>query len=205
MLLELAVGDAYGSGFEYRDAAAVAAHNTLERYVRRPNQRIAPGCYTDDTQMSIAIAEAISSGEAWTRDLVARAFVRAFKRDPREGYAAGFYQFLHHVQDASQLLEEIDPRSDKSGAAMRAGPIGVFASIATVKKYATLQARVTHDTTDGINAAVAAALMTHYFLYQLGPKEYLWGPKSTWAPFLNRTYPGSGLFPGSARWARKGG
>jgi ADP-ribosylglycohydrolase len=37
----------------------------------------------------------------------------------------------------------------------------------------TLQARITHDTPDGIRAAVAASLMSHYFLYRLGPKAEL--------------------------------
>ncbi len=61
MLLELAVGDAYGAGFEYADADTVAAKNDLSHYVRHPRHRISPGRYTDDTQMSLAIAEAILS------------------------------------------------------------------------------------------------------------------------------------------------
>ena len=34
-----------------------------------------------------------------------------------------------------------------------------------------MQAAVTHDTPDSINAAVAAALLSHYCLYGLGPKH----------------------------------
>jgi ADP-ribosylglycohydrolase len=37
----------------------------------------------------------------------------------------------------------------------------------------TIQAALTHKTPRGIHAAVAAALMTHYFLYHLGPKKEL--------------------------------
>ena len=53
------MGDAYGAGFEYADREVVVRDNDLSRYVNRPRHRLAPGRYTDDTQMSIAIAEAI--------------------------------------------------------------------------------------------------------------------------------------------------
>lgn len=173
MLAELAIGDAYGAGFEYADRDFVDRFNDLSRYVKHPRHAIAPGRYTDDAQMSLAIAEAIVSGEEWTPQMLAEHFVQAFKRDPREGYASGFYQFLTSVRDGEQFLKEIKPDSDKSGAAMRAGPIGVYQNIPEVISRATLQARLTHDTADGVRAAVAAALMTHYFLYRLGPKDRL--------------------------------
>ncbi len=173
MLLELAIGDAYGAGFEYVDSNVIRQFNTLERYVKHPRHHIVPGHYTDDTQMSIAVAEAMLSGEAWTPRLLADRFVHAFKRDPREGYAQGFYQFLKQVKDGEQFLAQIRPDSEKSGAAMRSAPIGFFPTIEAVIEHATMQAKLTHDTPKGIGAAVAAALMSHYFLYQLGPKKDL--------------------------------
>jgi ADP-ribosyl-[dinitrogen reductase] hydrolase len=97
----------------------------------------------------------------------------AFQRDPREGYASGFYHFLQSVRDGEQFLREIEPTSEKSGAAMRAGPIGIYPTIAQVIERCTVQAALTHNTPNGINAAIAAALMTHYFLYHLGVKKDL--------------------------------
>ncbi|MDQ5850913.1 MAG: ADP-ribosylglycohydrolase family protein, partial [Chloroflexota bacterium] len=107
MLLELAVGDAYGAGFEYA-SEMVVRYNDLSRYVKHPRHNIQPGCYTDDTQVSIAIAEVIVSGEPWTRQVLADKFVEVFKRDPREGYAGRFYEFLQRVQDGKQFLAEIE-------------------------------------------------------------------------------------------------
>ena len=173
MLLELAVGDAYGAGFEYVERNLVRQFNTLERYVKHPRHNIRLGSYTDDTQMSIAIAEAMLSGVPWTPEVLAEAFVSAFKRDPHEGYAQGFYHFLKQVKDGEHFLAQIRPDSEKSGAAMRAAPIGFFPTVEEVIERATLQARLTHNTPRGIGAAVAAALMSHYFLYQRGPKKDL--------------------------------
>jgi ADP-ribosylglycohydrolase len=173
MLLELAIGDAYGAGFEYADSEMIRQQNNLSRYVKHPRHHIQPGCYTDDTQMSLAIAETIVSGEPWKPIVLADKFVEVFQRDPRKGYATSFYHFLEHVRDGEQFLRDIDPSSEKSGAAMRAAPIGIYPTIPLVIERCTIQATLTHNTPEGINAAVAAALMTHYFLYHLGPKSEL--------------------------------
>ncbi len=197
MLLELAVGDAYGAGFEYVDREQINAANDLSRYVKHPRHRIIPGHYTDDTQMSLAIAEAILSGEPWTPHMLAERFVSAFKRDPREGYAQGFSHFLQQIKDAEQFLAQIRPESDKSGAAMRAAPIGISPTIAQVIERTTVQAKITHNTPDGINAAVAAALMAHYFLYRLGPKAAL-------GTFIERHVPGDWATPWHGKVKSKG-
>jgi ADP-ribosylglycohydrolase len=173
MLLELAIGDAYGAGFEYANRQLIRQFNTLSQYVQHPRHGTHPGEYTDDTQMTLAIVEAMLSDEAWTPQHLARRFVEVFKRDPHEGYAGSFYAFLQQVQDGEQFLAQIIPTSDKSGAAMRAVPIGLYPTPEEVIQRTTAQAAVTHNTPDGIHAAVAAALMAHYCAYQIGPKNDL--------------------------------
>ena len=194
MLVELAIGDAYGAGFEYAAASFVHTHNTLTAYTRHPRHAIAPGAYTDDTQMTIAVVEAMLSPALWTPQLLAHHFVAAFKRDPREGYASNFYSFLQEINDGEEFLARIRPQSDKSGAAMRAGPLGLYPTITEVTERTLLQANITHDTTGGRDAALAAALMTHYFVYQLGPKAEL-------GAFLQSHLPG----PWAQAWQGKVG
>jgi ADP-ribosyl-[dinitrogen reductase] hydrolase len=170
MLVELAIGDAYGAGFEYADRLFVRQYNDLSGYVKHPRHALKPGCYTDDTQMSLAIAELIIYDLPWNPETIAEKFVEVFKRDPRQGYSNRFYMFLKKVRNGQAFLDDIDPTSDKSGAAMRAAPLGVFSSIAEVTEKCAIQAKLTHNTPDGIHAAVAAALLAHYFVYRLGPK-----------------------------------
>ncbi|MEE3716932.1 ADP-ribosylglycohydrolase family protein [Tumidithrix elongata RA019] len=172
MLLELAIGDAYGAGFEYADAP-ILKRNDLSGYIKHPKHDIRPGQYTDDTQMSLAIAEAIVSEVPWTPESLAKGFVEVFHRDPHEGYASRFYAFLQQTKTGQEFLANIRAESDKSGSAMRASPIGVFGDIAEVLEKASIQAKLTHDTPAGIAAAQASALMTHYFLYDLGSKSDL--------------------------------
>ena len=197
MLVELAIGDAYGAGFEYSPDRMIREQNDLSRYVQHPRHEIRPGCYTDDAQMSIAIAEAIVSGEPWTRQNLAHRFVTAFKRDEREGYARGFYAFLQEIKTGDEFLAKIRPNSDKSGAAMRAAPIGTFSNIDTVIERCKLQAALTHDTTDGINAAIAASLMSHYFIHKIGPKSEL-------PAFITEFVPGPWIVPWQGEVGGKG-
>ncbi|MDJ0555349.1 MAG: ADP-ribosylglycohydrolase family protein [Microcoleaceae cyanobacterium MO_207.B10] len=195
MLLELAIGDAYGAGFEYADIELIKQHNNLFTYVKLPRHKLIPGSYTDDTQMSIGIAEMIISPKPWTRQNLADKFVEAFKRDEREGYPRKFYEFLKRVETGQQFLAEIGGTSDKSGAAMRATPIGIFPTIKEVKKKATIQAAITHNSPDGIDAAIASALMSHYCIYNLGKKSEL-------GKFIETHVPGK---PWSEPWEQKVG
>jgi len=163
MLVELAVGDAYGAGFEFRNALYIRAFNNLKRHRRAALTIGKPGRYTDDTQMTIAVVEAMLTGEPFTPELLADHFVVAFKRDPRNGYAPRFARFLRSVDTGAEFLERIRPTSDRSGAAMRAGPIGLLDSVDVVLERAKIQAKVTHDTEAGVRSAQAAALMVHHF------------------------------------------
>lgn len=173
MLVELAIGDAYGADFEFASAEFVATHNTLSAYVQHPRHTLKPGSYTDDTQMSLAIAETLIANDPWTPEVLASRFVKTFKRDPRQGYASRFYEFLLSVNDGKEFLAKIHNTSDKSGSAMRVTPVGILPTVQQVIEAATIQAKLTHNSQNGINAAIAAALMSHYFLYRLGNKEGL--------------------------------
>lgn len=173
--------------FEYADENLPLF--SLEHYVQHPTHLLLkPGMYSDDTQMSVAIAEAMVEGLPWTKEALAQKFVDVFKRDQRDGYSRKFQKFLEAIQDGPEFLAKIDPTSDKSGGAMRAGPCGVFQNPETARQRAVFQASITHNTRDGMDAAGAVALMVNYFLYERGPREKL-------GEFVNRCSP-----PGRDDW-----
>lgn len=172
MIIEAAIGDAFGAGYEYAAFERIGRENT--RYIQHQKHTgIRPGMYTDDTQMSLAIAELLISGDDWTPHNIAKAFLEVFHRDQREGYAGGFYKFLMATTTAEEFIKNIKPFSDKSGAAMRAWPLGVLRDIDQVVSYCKTQAAVTHNTESGIESATASALMTHYFIRAIGSKSDL--------------------------------
>jgi ADP-ribosylglycohydrolase len=137
---------------------------------------VRPGAYTDDTQMAIAIAEAmLDDQEPWTKESLADRFVEVFQRDERRGYTPYFLNVLLNSPNGKVLMSKINGHSTKSGAAMRAGPLGLLPDFLEVVRRAKIQASVTHDSWLGKNSAVGAALMSHYFYYDLGPRENLSG------------------------------
>ncbi|MBB1364714.1 ADP-ribosylglycohydrolase family protein [Shewanella sp. SR44-4] len=56
MLKEIAIADAYGAGFEFSSAKKVKMYNDLSTYCTHDLYGFSAK-YTDDTQMTIAIAE----------------------------------------------------------------------------------------------------------------------------------------------------
>lgn len=146
MLVELAIGDAYGAGFEYSPDEFVAEHNTLAGYVQHPRHLgIAPGQYTDDTQMTVAIAEQLLSGEAWTVENLADRFIACYHRDPRDGYSSGFHALLRAHHSGAGLRAALNPASDRSGAAMRTAPVGLLPDVEQVLRATETQARISES------------------------------------------------------------
>ncbi|MFW2073057.1 ADP-ribosylglycohydrolase family protein [Acinetobacter gerneri] len=167
MLTEIAIADAYGAGFEFCAQEKIISNNNLEMYSKHELYDIS-GKYTDDTQMSIAIAEFILSGEEWTKENVASKFLECFKRDVRLGYSEGFYSLLNQVQSGEELLKTLVPTSERNGAAMRSVPIGFLKNKNDVISFATLQAQITHNTELGISSSCAVSLAAFWGLKERG-------------------------------------
>ncbi|HVI41923.1 MAG TPA: ADP-ribosylglycohydrolase family protein [Anaerovoracaceae bacterium] len=172
ILLRIAQADAYAAATEYislpDDKDIYYQALKLEGYGAHPRHKLAPGIYTDDTQMSIAVAEVLLSGIPFTAEKFANAFADCFHRDQRVGYSPGFYQFLLKNKTGEEFLKNIKPDSEKNGGAMRAPVVGVLKSPLQVLEVAKLQASLTHNTPVGIFTSQAAALMSHYALYEDG-------------------------------------
>lgn len=178
MLLRIAQGDAYGAAFEYvkpnnqtpqwmKDVEELK----FTQYHKHPTHSLAAGRYTDDTQMSIAIAEVLINNKPPHIKTIefAKAFFDTFKRDRRDGYSRGFQAILEASTSPEDMLARLEPKSDKNGAAMRSVPIGVIEDICDLLFVAEKQAMITHNTPGGIISSQAVALMSHYALYEDAP------------------------------------
>lgn len=173
MLLRIAQADAYCVATEYlkfpehqaiKDEALQFTH-----YCKHPVHNLLPGQYSDDTMMSIGVSEVLISGQPYTKEKFANAFVKGFHRDPREGYAKHFQAFLEKTYTGEEFIKNINPDSDKNGAAMRSVPLGILKTPKEVLKIAKIQAQLTHNTTDGIISSQVVALMSHYALNKESP------------------------------------
>jgi ADP-ribosylglycohydrolase len=196
MLVEIAVGDSYGAGFEFAkpDILAVRKNDLSTYYPHSLPGHLPPGSYTDDTQMSVALAEAIINNDPWNHKTLAERFVQTYKRDPRNGYSRRLQSVLESVKNGEGLRAMIVPLSDRCGAAMRSCPIGVYPDEWHVVELARKQATLTHNTREGQISSVAIALSVNYFLFGKGLKAGL-------VDFLEGHSFTSGLFENGELWA----
>ena len=111
--------------------------------------------FTDDTVMTLAVAEALMAGENLDDDTV-RNFLTEAMRDwgnqyPYAGYGGKFCQWLADP--------DMGPYGSwGNGSAMRVSPAAwLYKDIETVRRMAGLSAEVTHDHPEGIKGAEATA------------------------------------------------
>jgi ADP-ribosylglycohydrolase len=168
MLFEIAIGDAYGSGFEFCPRAKIARANDGLHYEAH-EKGIPPGRYTDDTQMSVAVAELLLRADEPDGDAFADAFLAAYRRDPRPGYASHFAVLLQACASGAELRRRRAPGSRRNGAAMRSVPLALVRDLDRLERIAHAQASVTHDSPEGRLSSVVVGLMGHALLHARVP------------------------------------
>ena len=161
-LLGHAIGDAVGAPVEGMPATAIWYDmGGARRLVDDPP--VAQLTYTDDTQMTIAVAEAlIAAGEADEQTLC-DAFVTNY--DPGRGYGQGARRIIESMADGGDIWRHLAATifpggSLGNGAAMRAAPVGLFFhdDLDRVAEQAAASARPTHLHPIGIDGARLVAL-----------------------------------------------
>ena len=111
--------------------------------------------FTDDTVMTVAVAEALLDAEGKDDDAVRAALVDSMRkwgaRYPDAGYGGMFYSWLHKRYPQPY-------HSYGNGAAMRASAAGwLYETLEETWKKARLTAEVTHDHPEGIKGAECVA------------------------------------------------
>jgi ADP-ribosyl-[dinitrogen reductase] hydrolase len=102
--------------------------------------------FTDDTVLTIAVAESLLTGKSYTA-----ALKHWGRRYPQAGYGQNFYQWL-------MSRCSVPYGSWGNGSAMRVSPIGwAFAGLAQTLEEAARSAAPTHDHPEGIKGAQAVA------------------------------------------------
>ena len=114
----------------------------------------AESCFTDDTVMTVAVAEAFldaPEGDEAVKERLVECMRKWGHRYPNAGYGARFCRWL----------ESRDPQPYNSwgnGSAMRvAAAAWLYPDISSVRHMARLSAEVTHDHPEGIKGAEATA------------------------------------------------
>ncbi len=118
-------------------------------------------CFTDDTVLTIAIAEAILKQVDYAESL--KEYGRKY---PDAGYGGTFFRWIFESESTPY-------NSWGNGSAMRVSPVGfAFSTVKNVLSEAEKTAAVSHDHPEGIKGAQAVALAV--FLARTGAdKDYI--------------------------------
>ncbi|OJW28027.1 MAG: hypothetical protein BGO49_07495 [Planctomycetales bacterium 71-10] len=154
-LLGHAIGDALGAPYEGLADDVIFQMGPSDRIVRDPGRDVLR--YTDDTQMTIGVAETLlERGEIDEGALIA-AFAANYR--PSRGYGAGARKILEAYNDGEDwrvLARSIFPGGSLgNGAAMRVAPIGLAFcdDLDRVAEQAARSAEPTHAHPIGVDGA----------------------------------------------------
>lgn len=152
----LSVGDAFGQCF-FQPA------ELSEPWLRQRLAPPGPWPYTDDTQMSLSVLQALAADAGIERDGFALSLARHYDYD--RAYGPSMHRVLARIADGEHWSEVAAASfggtgSYGNGAAMRAAPVGAYFcdDLDATVEQATRCAQVTHLHPEGIAGAVATAL-----------------------------------------------
>jgi ADP-ribosylglycohydrolase len=188
----LAVGDALGYPAEFRSrqkilaafgeaglTGFVAVHDP--RWPPAPmilGPRHPPGTFSDDTQMSVAVAEALLEAGRDDLDRLMAAMARRFiewSRSPDNNRAPGSACLTgcRSLEQGRPWREAGVADSKGCGSAMRTAPIGLYwhSDPPRLLKVARASALLTHRHDAGVEGAAATALLVKLALEGAGPEH----------------------------------
>ena len=139
-MLGAIIGDIVGSTREWNNV------KTEDFELLPPGSR-----FTDDTVMTLAVAEWLMSDPSHSEASLVRCMQRLGRRYPRAGYGGRFRKWL--ASDHPQPYGSFG-----NGSAMRVSPVGLYArSLNEALELARISAAVTHNHPEGIKGAQAVA------------------------------------------------
>lgn len=186
MLLGLAIGDAYGAGVEFQDRNWIRNNIDFTRFVNHrssiavPENKLeaftknyTPWDYTDDTEMTIGVINAIISGKEFSESLLIDKWKEeydcgiALKGYGRNGHGSMAW-FYNGKQTIEQIREFQKNRPNPGNApAMRSIPLGLV-SENLINKYAAINANATHPHVHAIISSQCIARATFFLLVKKG-------------------------------------
>ena len=165
--LGLALGDALGATVEFMTPHEIRAAYGIHRQIIGGGWlKLAPGAITDDTQMSLALGQALIDAQGFDCTRIADAFLAWMRAGPPDiGNACrrGLQRYLVH----GTLEAPPDESTGGNGAAMRCLPIALYTLgfPEECDRMALAQARITHHQKYSDAATLTLARMAQCLLH----------------------------------------
>lgn len=162
-LTGLAIGDALGAPFESIPSTFEKSRRLLETWDRKSFQssefhKLNPGQWTDDTQMSLALAGSLLEWFRYDPAGTASAYLRWFESPDCRGIGTATKQAMGRLKAGTPWYQCGTLEALGNGPAMRATPLGMSdILLSVVAANARTDAIITHRSLDAEEGSVAVA------------------------------------------------
>lgn len=153
VLLGLAVGDALGAPLEFQPARSPADYVT--EMIGGGWQQLAPGEWTDDTQMALCLVDSLLAKSVFDPDDIAQRFVAWMGCKPKD-IGVHTHRVLCAIREgigweqASRSAQAIDANNAPNGSLMRSAPLAMFFFMHAdyAASLSPVLSRITHANSD---------------------------------------------------------
>ncbi|WP_078060620.1 ADP-ribosylglycohydrolase family protein [Desulfotomaculum copahuensis] len=167
-----AVGDALGGPAELMDVADIREkYGILRDMVGGGWLNLEPGEYTDDTQLTLAVARGILANPVSPVEETGRGFIRWYQSGPRDIGNTTIMSFRNFLRtgdwkEAARITASSLNKLDSNGGLMRTLPVtfGYWGNLAAMARWSVEIAYMTHYSQEG----AACCLFYNLLLYLLG-------------------------------------
>lgn len=178
----ISIGDAVWFGVEFQCRHTLQQNMSYETFVNLynwPNKEyIQPWYYSDDTEHSIAIAEALLDQKPLNKQLLLEKFRHEYLSDLKKKWhiRTGHWSIKHRYHDKEHIESIRNRQSNRedpgNAPVMRAVPL-CFAPFDRQKKYSDISTDVTHPHPLGREASYLTIMAGNHFLHHDGDHDSL--------------------------------
>lgn len=163
-----AIGDALGFPFEGSSPPYMMALGdaVTSRFERHRSGYFPAGQYSDDTQLTLATAAAITQAGEFSGEALAAAFIPLWRENRIVGRGVATTQAIEQLMSGAADWQSsgVEEGRAGNGAAMRAAPLGLwdYDDPEQLVEHVTLASRITHTDSRAVAGAVAVAAAVAY-------------------------------------------
>lgn len=165
VLLGTAVADAMGVPFEKKlvNYPELVAWDGLT-YLGSEHHKLLPGQYSDDTQLSLEVANSLIENQGFNADNLATRYMDWFFSGRARGFGTTTKLAMLNLQSGIHWSESGIAGSMGNGTAMRSAPFGVYYrnDIYSLVNICKIDSAITHASPDAEAGSIAIALAAAY-------------------------------------------
>lgn len=162
-LTGLAIGDALGMPFETESPLSTHLSSWGGEYQSSAFHHLKPGQFTDDTQMSLALADAILEKKFYEPSIAAKKYLAWFTSGDCRGIGNNTRLAMQNLAQGKEWSASGIEQAQGNGTAMRAAPIGAHQNRGTERlraaaHWARIDAAITHKSDEAKEGSAAMAV-----------------------------------------------